>query len=471
MNETGKTLKTRRKDTKPDPKTRFIGIAFAIAALATAFLAFRVVGEMIRTTDIFQLPGVSIKNTQIAAEGETPSPTQQISSSGAGLELPKWDGASRVNILILGLDYRDWEAGEGPPRSDTMMILTIDPVTKTAGMLSVPRDLWVNVPGFGQNKINTAYFLGEANQLPDGGPGLAVKTVEEFLGIDIQYYAQVDFTAFVQFVDYIGGIKVRVKEKIKLEIIGSDKTIVLTRGRYTFDGATALAYARNRYEGDGDFSRAQRQQQIVLALREQLLRPDIQKLLLSNPRGLWDIFSAGIHTNIPFDDAFKLGLLALEIDKKNITQKVIAPPEYVTLATSPDGLSILKPITHKIRILRDQFFTQGSAVGPAALGAATEDLLREEAAKIGIYNGSLVSGLAGTTQEYLQNMNLNIVEVGNSDLVPATSIYDYTGNPYTVQYLVQIMGIQSSRIFNRYDPNSPIDIGIVVGDDWSVPTQ
>jgi hypothetical protein len=106
---------------------------------------------------------------------------------------PAWDGASRINILIIGLDYRDWIAGEGAPRSDTMIVLTVDPLAKTAGILSIPRDLWVNIPGFGYSRINTAYSSGEGAKLPGGGPELARKTVEQLLGVPIQYYAQVDF--------------------------------------------------------------------------------------------------------------------------------------------------------------------------------------------------------------------------------------------------------------------------------------
>ena len=74
-----------------------------------------------------------------------------------------------------------------------MILLTIDPLTKTAGMLSIPRDMWVNIPGFGYSRINTAYSLGEGSKLPGGGPELARKTVEQFIGVPIQYYAQIDF--------------------------------------------------------------------------------------------------------------------------------------------------------------------------------------------------------------------------------------------------------------------------------------
>ncbi len=453
-------------DGKPDWVSRGIGIGFILAALATAYFAFGVVRDIIRTTDMFQLGGVAISdgNTGTSEDGST---TENITSSGQinVEDIPEVDFTSRINVLIMGLDYRDWEAGNGPPRSDTMMLATIDPVAKTAALLSIPRDLWVNVPGFGQNKINTAYFLGEANRLPGGGPELAVKTVEEFLGIDVHYWAQVDFNAFSQFVDYVGGVKIEVPTRIKLEFIGTSKEKYLEPGRQVLDGAYALAYIRNRSEGDGDFSRAQRQQQVVLAIRNQLLRSDIQLMIFSNPRGVWDIFSENIQTNIPFLDAFSLGKLALQINAEEIKQYVISPPEYVTFDYSPDGLDILKPITQNIRILRDEIFTPVGITGPGVVGSDPATLMLSEAANVGIYNGSSIGGIAAETETYLKGLQVNVTEVGNADLV----IYDYTGNPYTVSYLVNMMGIQETRIFNSYDPNSAVDVAVIVGNEWQIP--
>ena len=220
--------------------TLILGGAFVVAALVTAFFAFRFVKENIATTDILDLPGVSIstdneEQADTAAGGETSEQPAANSGSSTAPEIAavEWDGVSRVNILIMGLDYRDWSAGEDASRTDSMMVLTIEPSSMTAGLLSIPRDLWVNVPGFGQNKINTAYFLGESNNMPGGGPALATQTVEEFLGIDIQYYAQIDFYTFVQFVDFIGGAKLDIPQFIELEIPGREVDVKLEPGGTT----------------------------------------------------------------------------------------------------------------------------------------------------------------------------------------------------------------------------------------------
>ena len=124
---------------------------------------------------------------------------------------PTWDGASRINILFIGLDYREWQENDGPPRTDTMILFTVDPLTKTAGMLSIPRDLWVNIPGFGYSRINTAYPSGEGAQLPGGGAGLAMKTVEQLLGVPVHYYAQIDFGTFVDLVNMLAVLLLSLK--------------------------------------------------------------------------------------------------------------------------------------------------------------------------------------------------------------------------------------------------------------------
>jgi hypothetical protein len=161
----------------------------------------------------------------------------------------------------------------------------------------------------------------------------------------------------------------------------------------------------------------------------------------------------------------------LELDTSNIVQRVISPPEYVTYATSPDGLQILKPITNQIRILRDEVFANSTLVGVGSMGGDPAQLMLEEAATVAVYNGSVVSGLAGATEAYLKGLSVNVVEVGNADLVPSTTIYDYTGNPYTLQYLVDLLGIQQTRIFNSYDPNSTVDVAVILGGEWVVPAQ
>lgn len=469
-----------------DRLTKFVLIAFVLAGAVTGVLAFGFVRQFVESTPSGVLPGLVISDTSGNDAGET---INQPASSGVyNYTRPDpWDGSSRVNILVMGLDARDWEAGSGAPRTDSMIVLTYDPVTKTAGMLSVPRDLWVNIPGFGSDKINNAYALGEGNRLPGGGAGLAVKTVEEFLGITINYYAQIDFSAFVRFIDIIGGVKIDVPSDIRVDIIGQPCTrreggqevnvyttngcYLIKSGRQVLNGDLALAYARNRHDpgGDGDIDRARRQQQIILAVRQQLARDDVRALVLNNALQIYDALASGINTNMSIEDAFSLGWAVKDINIEDIEQGVIGPPDYGTYDTSPDGESIIKPFTENIRLLRDQVFAGGSARSPLALTSQDIDLMKMEAANVVVNNGSGNSGIADSTRAYLEAQGMIIVSTGNADLVNGTTIIDYTGNPYTVQYLANLMSVNSSHIFSSYDPNSSIDVEIIIGPEWVVP--
>ena len=145
-------------------------------------------------------------------------------------------------------------------------------------------------------------------------------------------------------------------------------------------------------------------------------------------------------------------------------------PSQVTLDTSPDGTqSILKPVTQEIRILRDEIFSSSVVTAPIILNIPPAELMQTEAATIGIYNGTATGGLAGTTEQFLIGQGINVIEVGNADITTSTTIIDYTGNPYTVDFLMSLMNIQKTRYYNRYDPNSPVDIEIIIGGDWAVP--
>ncbi len=455
-----------------------------VAGFIAAFFAFRMVKGMVTSWDITDLPGLAIspqEATATLAPGETPAPAEsgtenmvgdsQAPPQAAGPTPEPWDGASRVNVLVMGLDYNDWRAGEGPPRTDTMILFTIDPVAKTAGVLSIPRDLWVNIPGYGYYKINQAYQLGEANKLPGGGPELAMKTVEHLLGVPIQYYALVDFNAFVRFIDEIGGVKIDVPKKIWIDIYDDDKgRIRLKSGVQTLSGEYALAYARARYTEGGDFDRAQRQQQVIDGIRQRILDFNLLPVLIQKAPTLYNELAAGVNTNLTLDEAIQLAWLAIQVPEEDIHKGIIGPKQ-VNFGKSPDGLDVLKPLPDQIRILRDEVFglTSESASPLADSGLEPVELMAAEGAKIMLLNGTLIPGFAARTQEYLQSLGANVVAIGDAENKPHTytAIYDYTGNPYTVQYFVDLMNISEYRIFFQYNPESDVDVTIILGDDWA----
>jgi polyisoprenyl-teichoic acid--peptidoglycan teichoic acid transferase len=444
--------------------------AFLVAALVTAYLTFIFVRSVVASFGSSPSQAVALPEAPVSEEvpldpRDLNVPLQQA----AGPDPKAWDGSERVNILLMGLDYRDWEYDEGPSRTDTLMLVSVDPDSRTAAMLSIPRDLWVNIPGYDYGKINTAYFLGEAYQEPGGGPGLAILTVEELLDIDIHFYAQVDFSAFESFINEIGGIEVEVPEVIEVDPIGPGNTVVLQPGVHQLDGPVALAYARSRYTIGNDFDRARRQQQVLMAVRDRILSLDILKTLIQKSPILYRQLASGVHTNMTLQQVISLSWTASQIEVENIRREVV-DLERVVEDYSWDGQQILRPIPEEILLLKDEIFT---VTGPALPAAPTvvvnpEEMRAAENASVAVYNGTYTAGLAARTREFLIAQDVNVTETGNAqEYYDYTTIIDYSGKIYTQAYLVELLNIQPSQVFSRYDPNSEVDISILVGEDWN----
>ena len=465
---------------KMNKKTIIIISIFAAIGVVLAVLAFINFQKFFTTFDLASggniLPEISVdipvENTD-GSEAVVPEvqPTQ-ADIGGSKADLAKWDGSSRVNILVMGIDYHDWRAGQGAPRTDTMILFSIDPQTLTASMLSLPRDLWVNVPGFGFAKINAAYQYGEDNRLPGGGPALAAKTVEEFLGLDVHYYAKIDFGAFIEFVDIIGGVKLDVPEPVKIDIVSTDSPFTIQPGRYTLDGEYTLGYARSRSTGGGDTERSERQQQIVMAMLRQVLRPFNLTKITTNAFDIYNQLSYGVQTNMSFEEIFKMGMLVLDLDSDNIRGGVIQPPNQVVFAKHAVFGDILKPITTEIRILRDDLFGAVTSTAESILGKSVQELMLQEGATVSILNGSQTSGLAAATTEFLQPYGINVIESGTADgLENVSKLYLYTDQVYTAQFLMQALEIPENRVIFMVGEPSNVDLVVVLGNQWSIPGQ
>jgi LCP family protein required for cell wall assembly len=384
--------------------------------------------------------------------------------------LSPWSGTDRVNILLLGIDQRCDE--DGPTRTDTMMVVTMDPVGLSAAALSLPRDLWVEIPGFGVNKINQAHFLGEINDFPGGGPALAVETVEATLGIGIDHYATVNFEAFVQIVDEIEGIDVDVPEDIADptypdNCYGYDP-FNITSGEHHLDGQAALKYARTRATFGGDIDRAGRQQQVIMALRDKVLQLDMAPRLITRSPEMWQILHDNVDTSLSLNEAIQLGLLAKDIPSDRIRTEVINF-DYVYNETAPDGQQVLVPIRERIRVLRDELFAP--PLVPTPVIENLPQMMAEEEARVAIYNGTREFGLAASTQDYLLEYDFNITVIGNADSADyrTTQIIDYGSHPNTAHYLTQLMGIPPLNISSGTAPPGDFDVLIILGNDWQLP--
>ncbi|OGO71987.1 MAG: hypothetical protein A2Z37_12610 [Chloroflexi bacterium RBG_19FT_COMBO_62_14] len=447
-----------------------LAAAFCAAALLSAYLVYSSVREIAASWNAGGLPSFGLIDRP--SSDETPIPGVTPTAATLSEAPVPWNGTDRVTILLMGLDFRDWETGDGPPRTDSMMLISIDPVSNTVGMLSIPRDLWVEIPGgFGHNRINTAYFLGESYKLPGGGPAVAMQTVEDMLGLPVQYYAVIEFQTFERMIDEIGGIDVLVEEEVKISPIGRLSRWLHAKA-YHMDGPTALAYARARKTEGGDFDRAERQQRVALAIRDRIFYSNMIPTLVAKAPRLYQELASGVHTNLTLNQMVGLGLLLIQIPPENIHRGVIAPPDMVTLEKLPTGADVLRPNPDQIRILRDDLFTATGAIGPSVSLDNPGSAADLEEARVAVRNGAGIEGLATQTSDYLKQQGLNVVEIGNADRLDYGKsrlvVYQDTF-PYTVSYLASLLELSESQILLQSDPNSPVDMALILGSDWQVP--
>ena len=478
--------KKPKKQKKAKSKKSWITLGiFAVLGIIIGIFAFSIVNRYAKQLTVIELPGAPI----IAST----SNTSTVDSDGDGavdviekndsLDLAQmttqkgeaWDGKNRITCLAMGLDYRDWVQNDGTPRSDTMMLLTYDPSTKYSGMLSIPRDLWVAIPDHGYGRINTAYSMGEGEHLPGvngkpgGGAGLAMRTVELFLGIDIQYYAVIDFYGFIEFIDTIDKLAINVRDDITVDPLGEGNTVHLRAGVQDLDGATALAYARYRYTEGGDFERAQRQQDVIMALLEQM-QWQLPELLATKSDQLFACVQRAIKTNLTMSDMLKLAWTVVDLNTWYVKRAVIAPPEQVLYDKSTDGQQILVPIPDKIREARDYIFARefGSGSTRTVDGEYTaEQRLIDEAAKVTIINGSTVPGIAEKTAEFLQRYGVQIVSIAAGTSSYANALEIRGGAPYTAKFLKDLMSIPTSSVTMNYTPGSDVDLVVTITDAWA----
>ena len=203
-----------------------------------------------------------------------------------------WIWRNGTTVLLLGVDSK---AGE-MARSDTIMLMRFNPKTHTINQLSIPRDTRVLLPNGTYDKINTAMFWG--------GPTMAIRTVKQFLGIDVNHVVVVDFKGFPRLVNAVGGVDMNVPKTISTIAGSTGRTVVFKQGMHHFDGKYAMLYVRIRY-ADDDFHRAARQQQFVQALQKKIAQPsNITKLPEIGKK-----FMSGVATDLTTNQIIELGYL------------------------------------------------------------------------------------------------------------------------------------------------------------------
>ncbi len=395
------------------------------------------------------------------------------------------EGDGRVNILLLG---RGGEGHDGADLTDTLLVASIDPIQHQASILSIPRDLWVsnNKAGGGYSKINEVYADAKMSVMSGkktadikqraaaAGEAAIEGKIEETMGIPIHYYVLVDFEAFVQAINTVGGVDITVAANDSSSIVHEQMWNELTRKNYVldvkagvnhFDGQRALMYSRSRHtSARGDFDRSERQRKMIIALKDKILSAGTY----GNPTKINELINAfGNHvsSNLSTSDLKRLYDLSKSIPSNKITSLGLAdsPNSFVTTATSPTGLSIVRPIAG---------LTDFSAIQNYVRNALRDSFLQQESANIAVYNGTTITGLATTKATELKSFGYGVTATATAPTqnYSKTIVVDMTNGKkkYTKHYLEQRFNTTAVTTLPDTTINpGTADFVIILGNDAS----
>jgi LCP family protein required for cell wall assembly len=417
-------------------------------------------------------PGPSDIAEQPSATDFVPTPEPGASGTLAPT-LPPWDGKERLNVLLVGADTR---GSDVTFNTDTMIVVSVDPVSKQVAMFQIPRDT-VDVPvppnatalwgSTYSGKINS-WWTNNRNQT-SLWPGknatqrgfAALKAIlGQLYGLDIRYYVKVDFQGFGKVVNTLGGIQVNVQMPVYESQYpakgGNLQRIYIPAGPQHMDGNEALIYARSRHRAaGGDFDRGRRQQRVLLSIREQMNA----QAIIANLPSLVQTLQQSVKTDIPTSQLPKLLALAESVDTRDIRSYVFSPSFYATEYLHSSRGYIITPNVARIRAaVRDAF-----TVSPDLL--ATRERLGAEAANIWVYNASGRNGLATHAADYMTYYGLEASAPNRRFPTQAsTDIVAYNGAekemPETVAYLEQLYGVTVRSVT---DPSVTVDFIVKLG--------
>lgn len=343
----------------------------------------------------------------------------------------------RINILILGMGGA---LHEGPYLTDTIILASIKPSTGQIGLLSIPRDLYVPVQGYGWRKINSANALGMAES-KDGGL-LTSQVVSDVFDVPIHYWVRIDFNLFKDLIDELGGIEIEVERSFTdYQFPGQNfsyRVVSFEKGKQTMDGERALQFARSRHGNNGedsDFARSRRQQKIIFAIKEKIEKENI----LSQPRKIWNAYNSlknNLSSNLDLSQAIRLAKISSEISRENIITKVIetGPDGPLKSEITLQGAFILKTKTgnfHELAQMALDLFKPSAETVLFGQSPAREETapLVEKKSKVVILNGTYVSGLAQQAGETLKNSDFEIIQTGNAPVRDYKKNVIYQINP------------------------------------------
>lgn len=373
---------------------------------------------------------------------------------GTSLPLPP----NLISVALLGAE------GQSHWRTDSIMLVMLNPDTQRIGIVSLPRDSWVTIPGYGHNRINTVDYLGESTKYPGGGPALLKRTLWENFGLPMHYYARVRFGGFIQIIDTLGGVDVTVDCEIADifphptkpgQLIHMD----LYPGVNHLDGTMALLYSRSRLS-TSDFDRARRQQSVMKGLYAQARRTDT----IGRIPQLYQDLRETVQTDLSLTDIIALARHGLAVEPENV-QAIVINHKLMRDWITPQGAMVLLPNETLLRQTLTDFFNKlnqppAKSLAEAALVVVENQTAYPNWAEVG---ASRVAWAGGTVKAVETN-----VKAGSK-----TQIIAYAANKTdTLTSLAEAFGIDTATIVAG-DPNGPErtqgeDIRVILGYDFQV---
>ena len=391
--------------------------------------------------------------TRMPQPGATTSPSTAMSAAATPLptltplaEFPLNIPDHYLNIVLLGSDRRPQS---GAWRTDSMIVVSVDSANNIVRLLSIPRDLWVYIPGHGYNRINTADLWGEMAQ-PGTGPEWVKQTIHRNLGIPIHYYVRLDFQGFIKIINLVGGIDVDVDCPL------SD--IDLSAGVHHMTGEQALRYARSR-KSTNDFDRARRQRKVLMALWDQSLTLNIVPQLSE----LWWTMANAFQTDLSLEQVINLAYVGVQLEPQRILSRAIGPQQVQSWVT-PQGAAVLLPRHQEIRAMLEDFY-------------APVDITQLDAVhklRVRVLNGSQRRDAEQLAASALRWAGFNIASTGlaESQDYAQTQIVVYTGEMAAAEQVARELKVSSpiqdlTGLQEQPAPADPVDIQVILGLDYN----
>jgi LCP family protein required for cell wall assembly len=419
--------------------TIFIGQRLYVPGPATSST-----GPAAQATDLLsptRMPGAATIPSTAMPAAATPLPTLTPLA-----EFPLNIPDHYLNIVLLGSDRRPQSSAW---RTDSMIVVSVDATNNVIRLLSIPRDLWVYIPGHGYNRINTADLWGEMAQ-PGTGPEWVKQTIHRNLGIPVHYYVRLDFEGFIKIIDLVGGIDVDVDCPLP--------DIDLSAGLHHMTGEQALRYARSR-KSTNDFDRARRQRKVLMALWDQSLTLNIVPQLPE----LWWTMAKAFQTDLSLQQVINLAYVGVQLEPQRILSRAIGPQQVQSWVT-PQGAAVLLPRHQEIRAMLEDFY-------------APVDITQLDAVhklRVRVLNGSQRRDAEQLAASALRWAGFNIASTGlaESQDYAQTQIVVYTGEMAAAEQVARELKVSSpiqdlTGLQEQPAPADPVDIQVILGLDYN----